>query len=173
VGFAHNTQEFSTIIKTLQVLISYECIISADTTMSFGYSVGDFIAGANLTYRLIRVLSETKGACLEYQEAMMELGAMQQAFLQVSHMKHSDMLPRATTNSASHIVMSAMDIIANFLERSKEYQKRLRDSDSGGGIGGSWCKIGWTLFKKEELRSLRDSLQCRLAAITTLLTAAS
>jgi hypothetical protein len=88
--------------------------------MSFGYSLGDFIAAANLSYQLIRVLSETKGACLEYQEAMMELGAMQQAFLQVSQMKHSDLLPRATTNSASHIVMSAIDIIADFLERSKQ-----------------------------------------------------
>jgi hypothetical protein len=114
------SQEFSTITKRPQVVTSYECIISADTTMSFGYSLGDFIAAANLSYQLIRVLSETKGACLEYQEAMMELGAMQQAFLQVSQMKHSDLLSRATTNSASHIVMSAMDIIADFLERSKQ-----------------------------------------------------
>lgn len=135
-----------------QVVIYYECIISADTTMSFGYSVGDFIAGANLTYQLIRVLSETNSACLACQEAMMELGAMQQAFLQVSQLKYSDMLSMATTNSASYIVMSAMDIITNFLERTKQYRKKLRNSDSATGIGGSWCKIGLLLFK-EEIRS--------------------
>ena len=77
-----------------------------------------FNAGANLTYQLIRVLSQTMGAYLECQEGMMELGTMQQSFLQVSQLKCSDMLSRAATNSASHTVMSAMDIIANSLERS-------------------------------------------------------
>jgi hypothetical protein len=36
--------------------------------MSFGYLVGDFIAGANITYRLIRVLADSSGASEEYQE---------------------------------------------------------------------------------------------------------
>ncbi|CAH0016426.1 unnamed protein product [Clonostachys rhizophaga] len=93
--------------------------------MSFGYSVGDFIAGANITYRLIRILADSSGASEEYQEAMLELSAMQQAFLQVSQMTQNPVIPQATVNSASHIVMSAMDIISHFLDRSRRYQKKL------------------------------------------------
>jgi hypothetical protein len=45
--------------------------------MSFGYGIGDFIAGANLSYRLIRALSESQGASMEYQEAIAEISSLQ------------------------------------------------------------------------------------------------
>ncbi|KAH7129542.1 hypothetical protein B0J13DRAFT_627373 [Dactylonectria estremocensis] len=41
--------------------------------MSFGYSAGDVITGANLTYRLIRIMAETKDALVEYLESMSKL----------------------------------------------------------------------------------------------------
>lgn len=140
--------------------------------MSFGYSVGDFIGGANLTYQLIRVLKDSCGASEEYQDAMLELGAMQQAFLQVSQMCSSPIIPQATVNSASHIVMSAMKIIADFLERSRLYQKKL-GAAPGSDPTSSWCKVGWALFKKDELKQLRDSLHSRLNSVSLLLSAAA
>lgn len=134
--------------------------------MSFGYSVGNFIAGANLSYRLIRCLSDSRGACMEYQEAIAELGSIQQAFLQVSQMRADSRISQSTINAASHIVISSMEIIGRFLERTRNYQKRLSSGDG-------WTKIGWTLFKKEELRSLRDSLHVKLSAVNTLLSVAN
>ncbi|VUC19984.1 unnamed protein product [Clonostachys rosea] len=148
--------------------------------MSFGYSVSDFITGANITYRLIRVLADSSGASEEYQDAMLELSAMQQAFLQVSQMTQNPVIPQATINSASHIVMSAMDIISHFLDRSRIYQKKL-----GGGTKSneneslasrtedSWTKVGWSLFKREELKDLRDRLQSKLSSIQLLLSASA
>jgi hypothetical protein len=133
--------------------------------MSFGYSVGDFIAGANLTYRLIRALSASQGASIEYQEAMVELGAIQQAFLQVSQMRASSILSQATINAASHIIISSLEIIGRFLDKSQKYQRRLSGGDS-------WCKIGWALFKKDELKGLRDSLHVKLSAVNLLLSSA-
>ena len=140
--------------------------------MSFGYSVGDFIAGANLTYRLIQALSETQGACVEYQEAMHELSSIQHTFLQVSQMKPSPLLNQATINAASHIVLSSMEIIGRFLERTKKYQKRLSGKPGGSVVADSWRKMGWALFKKEELKNLRDDLQMKLIAVSVLLSAA-
>ncbi|KAK0738146.1 hypothetical protein B0T18DRAFT_291931, partial [Schizothecium vesticola] len=142
--------------------------------MSFGYSVGDFVAGANLAYTLIRVMAETQSASEEYHEAMTELCGIQQAFIHVSHITRSSILPQATLNSASFIVLSSMEIIARFLERTREYRKRFESK--AGGVGGisssSWCKVGWSLYKRDELRSLRDSLHCRLVAVNTLFAAA-
>ena len=139
--------------------------------MSFGYSAGDVIAGANLAYRLLRVMTDSKGASTEYQEAIMELGAMQQAFMQVSQMKRS-MIPEATINAATHIVMSSIDLIASFLDRTQKYQQRLSDP-KGFGIQSSWCRVGWTLYTCHELRSLRDGLHSKLSSVHLLLSAAS
>lgn len=141
--------------------------------MSFGYSVGDFIGGANLTYRLIKALSETQGASVEYQEAIHELGSIQQTFLQVSQMKASNVLCQATINAASHIVLSSMELIGSFLERAKKYQRKLSGYNSGSSVvNGSWRKMGWALFKSDELKALRDALHLKLTAIGVLLSSA-
>ncbi|KAF4464925.1 ABC transporter transmembrane domain type 1 [Fusarium albosuccineum] len=140
--------------------------------MSFGYSVGDVIAGANLTYRLIRIMADTKGGSVEYLEAMSELSGMQQAFLQIGQIRSHEMLPPATVNAASHIVLGSMDIIAKFLERSKHYQRQL-ENPRASTFQGSWYKVGWSLYKSHELRALRDALHSRLTSIQVLLSAAS
>jgi hypothetical protein len=110
---------------------------------------------------------------------MLELDSMQKAFRQVGQMTYSRIIPQATINSASYIVMSPMDVIANFLEPSKQYQKRL-----GGGQAGpvaaagelansSWYKIGWALYKKDELRQLCETFRSRLCSDQVLLASAA
>jgi len=87
--------------------------------MSFGYSAGDFLAGVNLTYQLIKALSGTQYAFQEYQEALGELGVFQQVFMQVSRMVENPSLNPSTINAASHIVLSAMTLIEDFWPRRK------------------------------------------------------
>ena len=140
--------------------------------MSFGYSVGDFIAGANLTYRLISALSETQGASIEYQAAIHELGSIQQTFFQVGQMKASNILRQDTINAVSHIVISSLELIGSFLERTKKYRQRFCSNSGSGLVTDSWRKVGWALFKREELESLRKSLHRKLTAIGVLLSTA-
>jgi hypothetical protein len=140
--------------------------------MSFGYSLGDFIAGANLTYRLIRALSRTQGACMEYQEAIMELGCLQQTFLQVGQMRPNRTVSRSTINAASHIVLSSIELIGDFLAKTQKYRERLCGVGSGNAMSDSWQKMGWVLFKKEELKALRDTLHVKLTNIGILLATA-
>jgi hypothetical protein len=91
--------------------------------MSFGYSIGDFFAGANLSYQLIKALSGTRGACIEYQEAIAELGCLQQTFLQVGRMTTNPNLSPATINAASHIVLSSMSLIGDSWSERKDIVK--------------------------------------------------
>ena len=140
--------------------------------MSFGYSVSDFIAGANLACQLIYALSRTQGACLEYQEAMQELGAIQQTFLQVSQLKAANIISQSTLNGASHIILSSMKIIENFLNRTRGYEKRLSGNSPRSLVADSWCRVGWALFKKEELEKLNETLRGKLAAVNLLLSIA-
>jgi hypothetical protein len=140
--------------------------------MSFGYSFGDFVAGANLSYRLIRALSETRGASLEYQEAINELASMQHTFLQVGQMRPSSTLSWATINAASYIVLSSVNLIAEFLEKTKKYREHFCGSGSGNAVSDGWRKMGWVLFKSDELKVLRDSLYVKMANIALLLSTA-
>jgi hypothetical protein len=140
--------------------------------MSFGYSIGDFIAGANLSYRLIKALSETQGAFLEYQEAIAEISNLQQMFLTVSQMRPNSTLSQATINMAQLIVMSSMDLIGAFLATTQKYRERLCGRRTGNGVSDSWAKMGWVLFKKEELKRLKDELHLKLSHISLLLATA-
>ncbi|KAI1175817.1 hypothetical protein F4777DRAFT_297499 [Nemania sp. FL0916] len=139
--------------------------------MSFGFSVGDIIAGANLAHKLIRAMTETRGASIEYQEALAELCGIQQVFIQITQLTRNEMLPKSTLNALAQIIMPSMTIIADFLDRTKHYQTKL--SREGGRLGSSWCKMGWALFRRDELQLLRDTLHARLSAINTLLAAAN
>ncbi|KAI1752341.1 hypothetical protein F4782DRAFT_501465 [Xylaria castorea] len=81
------------------------------------------------------------------------------------------MLPKSTLNALAQIIMPSMTIIADFLDQTKHYQTKL--SSEGGRLGSSWCKMGWALFRRDELKLLRDTLHARLSAINTLLVAAN
>ncbi|PVH98015.1 hypothetical protein DM02DRAFT_683495 [Periconia macrospinosa] len=140
--------------------------------MSFGFSIGDLIGAANLTYRLIKALHGSQDAGEEYRAAINELGCVQQALIRVSCLGSNKDFPRATFESASYIIMGSMDIIQSFLDRTKKYDKRLGSLGSSGFAHGL-RKVGWTLFKAEDMKKLRDTLHARLSTLGVLLAAAN
>jgi hypothetical protein len=140
--------------------------------MSFGFSVGDLITAANLTYRLIKALHGSQDAGEEYRAAIDELGCFQQALIRVSCLRSNKDFPKATFESASCIIMKSMDIIQSFLDRTKKYDRRLGSLGSSGFAHGL-RKVGWTLFKAEDMKKLRDTLHARLSALGVLLAAAN
>ncbi|KAK2760781.1 hypothetical protein FQN54_002018 [Arachnomyces sp. PD_36] len=141
--------------------------------MSFGFSAGDFIAGANLAYQLIRALSDSKGATIEYQEAIQELDCMHKTFMQVGQMRASNLLSQATLNAISWMAHSSKEVIAKFLEKTEKYRQSLsRKGGTSSLLKDSWRKIGWSLYKKQELVELKMSLRTRLAAISVLVSTA-
>lgn len=140
--------------------------------MSFGFSVGDLIGAANLTYRLIKALHGSQDAGEDYRSAINELGCVQQAFIRVSCLGASKEFPRATFESASCIIMGAMDIIQSYLDKTKKYDRRL-GGFGASGLAQSFRKVGWTLFKAEDMKKLRETLHARLSALGVLLAAAN
>lgn len=141
--------------------------------MSFGFSVGDLIGAGNLTYQLIKALHSSQDAGDEYRAAINELGCMQQAFMRVSCLSANPNISQATFESASCIVMGSMDIIKSFLEKTKRYDRRLGGGMGMTGLALNLRKVGWTLFKADDMKKLRESLQSRLAALSVLLMAAN
>ncbi|KAI0162369.1 hypothetical protein GGR57DRAFT_498710 [Xylariaceae sp. FL1272] len=138
--------------------------------MSFGYSVGDFITGASLTYQLIQTLSSSRGACSEYQEALVELRAMEQAFIQAGNLIQAKTFAPDTLNGIACIALASIEMIQKFLDRTKDLKIRL--GHKACGVESSWAKIGWQLFGRDELRILKTQLHERLTSINTLITMA-
>lgn len=144
--------------------------------MSFGFSVGDLIGGANLTYQLIKALHGSQDAGQEYREAIEELGCVQQALIRVSCLGSNPNFARATFESASNIIMGSMKIIESFLDRTKKYDRKLGHfgaSSSRASFSHNWRKVGWTLFKADEMKKLRETLHARLSSLAVLLAAAN
>lgn len=141
--------------------------------MSFGFSVGDLIGAAGLVYRLIKALHGSQDAGEEYRAAISELGTYQQALMQVSRLKQNKHVPYATSECASDIVMGCMDIIKAFLDRTKKYDRRLGTLGSSGfALANGMRKMGWTLYKAEEMKTLRDTLRAQISNLNLLLAAA-
>ncbi|KAI0020910.1 hypothetical protein F4780DRAFT_319986 [Xylariomycetidae sp. FL0641] len=139
--------------------------------MSFGYSVGDLITGANLTRQLIRTLSDSRGACIEYQEALTELRAVEDAFIHTGTILQSNLFERDASNGIACIVLASLDTIEKFHQRTQNLQQRLRSSRNG--VESSWTKVGWQLFGKDELRDLTRQLNGRLTSIDVLIKTAT
>ncbi|KAH6629597.1 hypothetical protein C7974DRAFT_189592 [Boeremia exigua] len=135
--------------------------------MSFGFSVGDLIGAANLTYRLIAALRENHDAGEEYRSAIDELGCYQTALMKVSYLGRNNNVPRDTFDAASHMVMQSMDMIQSYLDQTKKYDQKLGRDASGFRSG--FRKVRWTLIKADDMKKLRDSLQRRNAGLQLLL----
>jgi len=87
-------------------------------------------------------------------------------------MRPNHTLSRATLNAAAYIVLSSVTLIGEFLEKTQKYRERLAGAGSGNSVSDSWQKMGWVLFKRDELRALRDALHLRLTNTSVLLSTA-
>jgi hypothetical protein len=87
-------------------------------------------------------------------------------------MQQSSDVSRATINAAAHIVLSSVTLIGDFLDRTKKYRDRISGTRRRNVVSDSWQKMGWVLFRKEELKALRNALHLRLANIAVLLSTA-
>jgi len=87
-------------------------------------------------------------------------------------MRPNHTLSRVTINAAAFIVLSSVQLIGEFLQKTEKYRERLVGAGSGNVVSDSWQKMGWVLFKREELKELRDTLHVRLANIGFLISTA-
>ena len=62
-----------------------------------------------------------------------------------------------------------MTLIGDFMTKTEGYRARLCGRTSGNAVSNSWQKVGWALFKKEELKDLKDRLHVKLSNISLLL----
>jgi hypothetical protein len=113
--------------------------------MSFGFSVGDFVAAAQLAHTLFQSLSSSTGSAQEYKELIAELDVVHKVLLHVHQLQASNRLALATTNYLLIVVAATTDAIESFLTQYEVYGSSLRRTGSGNPLRDMWKKGSWAL----------------------------
>jgi len=117
-------------------------------------SFGDIVAAANIAHSIYKALSDSTGSSYEYQCLITEVHSLERALRTV---ERALTVPPPSVRLAQDIeaeTTTCLDLLKAFLDRIKAYQKAL----GGSRKGTSWRKIGWGLFKAEEVASFRQKL---------------
>lgn len=120
--------------------------------MSFGFSVGDFLAGAELAITIRNALSESKGAAIEYRELIAELEVVHKVLLQVDQLRAANQLSQSTVNALLFTVNATNEIMESFLDRNEEYGESLKPAGSGNLIKDLFRKGKWVTRMPEKVR---------------------
>ena len=128
------------------------------------FSVGDIVTATKVVHSIYKALSDSMGASYDYQCLIMELRSFEQALkivdlaIAVAPPTGRDALDIAAETT------SCLEMLKTFDDRIKSYQKAL-----GRGKGTSWRKIGWSLFKAEEVVNFRQKISQHKQNITLFL----
>jgi hypothetical protein len=137
--------------------------------MSFGFSVGDFIAVGNLIKDICSCLQEAGGSKAEYHELLRELECLQQALQQLDKL-HNDS-PTSSTNldSIKYAALSCRRPLEHFLAKVRKYDKALGVWGKAGVVKSTADKLRWGFGQKEEIQKLQSYLNVHVGTINILL----
>jgi hypothetical protein len=136
----------------------------------FGFSVGDFVAGASLIADIVRSLNDVKGSRSEYRALSETLQSLNQA-LTVSHIVYLQWDTVVTHpqygNNASTLLKGmgearrkCLDLMQTFLNKTGHYDDAFIQ-ERGNRASRGFKKVTW-LFKKGDVKALREELNIQL-----------
>lgn len=139
---------------------------------TFG-SFGDILSILQLARTVQRLLSDSLGASSEYQDLLLELDRT----LRVLHLVQGVTTPRHGSGSLSinthedirQSISRCRIVIFDLYVRIQKFRESLRKGGSGSRMRDSWRKIGWGLFKLDELVDIRRKLKDEGDVIMALL----
>lgn len=137
--------------------------------MSFGYSVGDFLTGANVAIKMYHMLATTKCSTVEHAEIMLELKILEETFNGIVALSKNLAVRLDTLKGAELLALASAQTIRDFLKRTKTAREKMSCPGTGNVISESWRKMGWANFKQDELKVLKDGLHERQSHIQMIL----
>jgi hypothetical protein len=135
--------------------------------MSFGFSVGDFLAVGKLIADITNSLREAGGSTSEYQELLRELDSLNHA------LKHLNKLPTngasANLESIKYAALSCRRPLEQFLRKIEKYEKALGIWGGANPIKKTADKLRWAFGEKDEVTKLQSYLNIHIGTINILL----
>jgi len=137
--------------------------------MSFGFSVGDFIAVGNLIKDISSCLQDTEGAKADYRELLRELECLQQALQYLDKLQNGNSSSSTNLDSIKYAALSCRRPLEQFLGKIRKYDKSLGIWGKNGIIKSTADKIRWEFGHKEDIRKLQGYLNIHVGTINILL----
>ena len=132
--------------------------------MSFGFSVGDFIAVAKLIKDITICLKESGGAASDYRELVGELLDLQHVLNRIKNLEEN----AQNSESIKCLKVAALDckfVLDDFQKKLEPYDKSLRQSRDNGWMKRSVKSVKWELTMKKDVDILRAYLQAHRSSL--------
>jgi hypothetical protein len=137
--------------------------------MSFGFSLGDFLAASNLISQVVCALREAGGSSFQYQRLRLELDALGLALREVDQLVPVEGL-EATVEAIKATALSCQLPLREFLQSIAKYDQSLGAGHSAGIMKDVLYKVKWVASKKlEATMKLRAEIVGYLGGINLLL----
>lgn len=135
--------------------------------MSFGFSVGDFVAAGKLISQITLSLQEAGGSKSDYQELLRELESLGRALNYIENLS-SRSVSSATLDSIKCAALICRHPLEEFLAKAQTYESSL-GIWSKNGVKSRAKQVDWAFRRKEDIRKLRDYLSLHVNSINMLL----
>lgn len=137
----------------------------------FGFSIGDFIAVAELARDIAKALDDSRGSRAGVARLIALLYSLDRAiqvasgiFLSSSRTANRGNFANAgPLNGMSYEADRCKRLMEEFMESSRKYTEALQNG-RGSNLKQSWRKITWCLFKEQDVNQLHDNLQTHIHA---------
>jgi len=137
--------------------------------MSFGFSVGDFIAVGKLINDIVRCLQSVGGAKSEYQEMVREFEILNKALVHVDHLTAADQAMTAQLNHIKFAALSCRYPLQAFMTKMEKYDSSLGIKARMGMLRKAARKVRWSLGPSGDIKQLRMYLNTHVGTINMLL----
>lgn len=128
---------------------------------SFG-SFGDIVSATEIAIKLVTVLSSSIGASEEYQALLAEVtsfyGVLQGVGDLLSYTQKTNPLPDSVERQINLTIYSSKKVLIEIEAAVMSCKKRLKKGSYKEKAEESWRKIGWALFRPNELAEMRRRL---------------
>ncbi|OCL06463.1 hypothetical protein AOQ84DRAFT_410939 [Glonium stellatum] len=135
--------------------------------MSFGFSVGDFIAVGKLITDIVSCFQSAGGSASGYQELLRELDLLQHALRHLE--KLSSKSSSTNIDSIKYAALSCRRPLEHFLGKARKYEKSLGLRTKSGVLRAAADKVEWAFRQKDEIQKLQSYLNVHVGIINLLL----
>lgn len=136
--------------------------------MSFGFSVGDFIAVGKLAGEIISSLQTVGGAKSEYQELIRELQSLQTALRYLDRLDDTKS-PSKHVQSIKCAALACTYPLESFFAKVKKYETSLGLWSRSNTAKTAKHKLRWSFGEKGEIVRLRAYLTMHIETINNML----
>jgi hypothetical protein len=136
--------------------------------MSFGFSVGDFIAVGKLVGDITSCLQSAGGAKSEYQELIRELISLEAALRHLDRLENNTTVPTRLC-SIKCAALSCRFPLEEFLAKVTKYEKSLGVWNKSYTVKSTTDKLRWKFGLTDDVKRLQIYLNMHIGTINILL----